>query len=57
MGAGGKRELYDLTTDPLAERDLAADNAEACAEMHGLLVDHLKACGASDAFIRLWQTA
>lgn len=54
VGAAGKAELYDLTADPLAKQDVAADHAAECAEMQARLVDHMKQHGASEKLIALW---
>jgi arylsulfatase A-like enzyme len=42
IGADGQRELYDLTTDPYAETDVAADHPAVADELHGKLVGWLK---------------
>ena len=55
VGAAGERELYDLRNDPLARTDVAADNAAACREMHGVLLDHLARHHATDEFLGLWK--
>ena len=57
VGPYGRRELYDLTSDPLAAKDVAAENADAVAEMHGVFLDHLKQHDASQEFLALWGDA
>lgn len=57
VGAHGRPELYDLTSDPLAATDVAADHADVCGELHGVLLDHLAAHGASEDVIGLWKSA
>lgn len=57
VGAQGRQELYDLTADPLAETDVADGNEAVMAELHGLLVEHLREHNASDATIALWESA
>ena len=57
VGALGEPELYDLGSDPLATRDLAADNPATVAELQALLVEHLKEHGAGDAAVKLWEAA
>jgi len=57
VGAHGQQELYDLTSDPLAETNVANGNGKVMAELHDLLVAHLREHGASDATVALWQSA
>lgn len=57
VGAFGRPELYDLTKDPLAERDLAAKRPGVVKEMHALLIEHLRQHNAPESFIALWKEA
>ena len=54
-GAWGRPELYDLSVDPLAQSDVAADHAPVMRDLHTAFLDHLAAHGASEAFLALWQ--
>ena len=55
MGAEGQAELYDLTTDPLAETDLAADHADVVADLHERLLAHLAEHDAPEGALALWR--
>lgn len=55
VGAEGEPELYDLTQDPLAENNIAADNEETIKELHTLLISHLREHDASEEFVSLWE--
>jgi len=57
VGALGSPELFDLSTDGLAETDVAQDHMDIVRELHPLLLDHLAEHGASDAFTSLWKDA
>jgi arylsulfatase A-like enzyme len=57
VGAYGKPELYDLTKDPLAARNVASGNRRVVAELHELFLSHLREHGASEACLALWQSA
>ncbi|NOZ20907.1 MAG: sulfatase-like hydrolase/transferase [Planctomycetes bacterium] len=57
VGAYGRRELYDMTKDPLAANDIAAENEGVVAEMHELFLSHLREHGASEEFMALWGDA
>jgi len=46
VGPGDARELYDISKDPLAERDVAAENAAVCDELHAKLTGWLESVGA-----------
>ncbi len=54
IGAQGRPELYDLSHDPLATRDVSAANADIVREMGGLLAGHLRDAGAGDETLKLW---
>ena len=41
VGAYGRPELYDLTSDPLAGHDVAADNPGVAGELRDLFLTHL----------------
>jgi len=56
VGAHGGRELYDLTRDPLAQTNVAADHPEALADMHERFLAHLQQHDAPDATLALWQS-
>jgi hypothetical protein len=55
VGAYGRSELYDLSGDPPAERDVAADHPQVVADLNNLFMQHLAEHGAGDAFRALWQ--
>jgi len=55
VGAWGRAELYDLTVDPLAKTDLAAENGPLLKELHELFLAHLASHGAAEAFLALWR--
>ncbi len=55
VGAYGRPELYDLTGDPLAEHDVAADNPEVVGELHELFLAHLKEHRAPEEVLDLWR--
>jgi arylsulfatase A-like enzyme len=57
VGAYGRPELYDLAADPLAEADLAAENAPLMGELHELFLSHLSAPRAPVACLSLWPAA
>ena len=42
----GRRELYRLADDPLAERDLAAEHPETVQAMHARILSFLEEVGA-----------
>lgn len=54
VGAEGEPELYDVTTDPLAAKDVSADNAGVVAELQELFLEHLREHDASEPFLALW---
>jgi hypothetical protein len=54
VGSHGEPELFDLRTDPLAERSIAAGNEMVIGELREHLLDHLARHGASDSLIALW---
>ena len=41
IGAEAAPELYDLTRDPYAETDVAADHADVCKDLHARLIGFL----------------
>ena len=55
VGPDGKRELYDLTADPLAEKNIINGNEAEADRMHQLLIDHMAEHGANDALINFWR--
>lgn len=55
MGSDGSPELYDLATDPLAEKNVADANPDAVAEMHGLFISHLEAHDTPDELLSFWK--
>ncbi len=54
VGAKGTPELYDLTVDPLAEKDIASSNEDAVREMHDILIAYLKEHNASENALKCW---
>ncbi len=57
VGAGGKPELYELATDPLAENDVADRHPAVVAELHRLFLEHLTEHGAPQECLELWGSA
>ncbi len=57
VGALGRPELYDLTVDPLAMKDIAADNSEMVKTLHELFMAYLSDHRASEEFLSLWERA
>ena len=55
VGAYGRPELYDLTTDPLATKDIAAENEEVVKALHELFIVNLYEHSASEEFLSLWE--
>ena len=55
VGAYGRPELYDLTADPAAEQDVAADHARVVADLHDLFMQYLADYRAPEAFRSLWK--
>ena len=54
IGAAGAAELYDLRTDPFAETDVAAANADVVVRLRAALADHLREHNASPSLIDCW---
>ena len=54
VGAYGHPELYDLTVDPLAANDIAADHAPVINDLHDLFMAHLSKHRATGDFASLW---
>jgi len=54
VGANGTPELYDLSVDPMAANNIAADNEDVVKEMHELLISHLKEYNAPDDTLKCW---
>jgi arylsulfatase A-like enzyme len=55
VGARGRPELYDLSVDPLAESDIAADHGEIVKELHQLFLDYLTEHNAPTEWMALWR--
>ncbi len=55
VGAYGRPELYDLSVDPLAARDIAADEQQTVDDLHALFTSHLSDHRSSEAFLSLWE--
>lgn len=55
VGAYGRPELYDLTRDPLAGHDVAADNPGVASELRDLFLTHLAEHRAPAELLELWQ--
>ena len=55
LGAEGAPELYDLGADPLAQKDIAADNPDVVKSMHERFVAHLKEHNAPEAIVGFWE--
>jgi len=56
VGAYGRPELYDLSVDPLAATDIAANHPAVVQELHALFLEHLTRHDASESFLSLWQS-
>ena len=54
VGANGTPELYDLSTDPLAAVDIAANHGDVVREMHDLLISYLQDYSAPDDILKCW---
>ena len=54
VGAYGQPELYDLTADPTAANDIAADHSGVVNDLHNLFMAHLSDHQAPEAFAALW---
>jgi arylsulfatase A-like enzyme len=54
VGAQGRPELYDLSVDRLAARDVAADHEAEVHGLHELFLQHLSKHGAPDEVMALW---
>ena len=57
IGVDGTQELFDLSADPLAERNVVEGNASIVAELHERFIGHLNEHNAPDNFIKLWGDA
>jgi len=55
LGARGNPELYELANDPLAARDVAADNPDVVAQCHRTLLEHLAEHEAPEACLAIWR--
>ena len=55
VGADGSPELYDITDDPEATEDIAADNRETVRELHEMFIEHLRSHGADDESLTMWK--
>lgn len=55
VGAQGRPELYALTTDPLAEHDLAAQHPDIVTQLQQVFLTYLSEHGASEAVMALWK--
>lgn len=55
VGVEGQEELYDLSVDPLAAHDVAAEHEETLEDLRELLASHLSDHHADEAFVSLWK--
>jgi len=55
MGPQGRAELYDLDQDPFADHDLIDTHPGPAADLHALLLEHLKQHRAPAEQLALWQ--
>ena len=55
IGEVGLPELYDLTSDPLAKKNIAEGNLEILSELQQLFLSHLSDHKAPDNFLSLWK--
>ncbi len=54
-GPHGWPQLYDLTTDPLAEKNLKQEYPEKMAELHTALIDYMRALDAPAEAVAVWE--
>jgi arylsulfatase A-like enzyme len=54
IGSHGAEELYDLSTDPLAAKDIASQHPDVCRDMREMLRKHLTDLKAPEETIRMW---
>jgi arylsulfatase A-like enzyme len=57
VGALGRPELYDLSVDPLAERDVAPAHPDVVDELQRDLLTHLEDHAAAGSVLELWRSA
>jgi len=57
VGAAGGVELYDLASDPMATRNIAAGNPTVVVELHDALMAHLGEHDAPPDVMKLWHEA
>jgi arylsulfatase A-like enzyme len=55
VGAEGGPELYELESDPLAERNVATAHTGKIGELHERFLDHLRRHRASEEFVAVWS--
>jgi arylsulfatase A-like enzyme len=48
IGPDGKQQLFDLTTDPYGETDVASDNPDVVQSLHSRLIDWLESLDAPE---------
>ena len=56
VGAQGAQELFDLTVDPLAENDVAADHPQVVAGLHERFLGHLRDHNCPEPTLALWES-
>ena len=54
VGPTGKRELYNIEADPLAQVNVAKDYPERVNELHDALIEHIKSHRGSDEWMELF---
>lgn len=55
VGMDGSRELFYLTEDPLAEKNIFVDNMEKADEIHKMFIEYIKSLGASNEMLAFWE--
>ncbi len=55
VGAHGGPELYDLTKDPFAVRDIASRNISTLKKLHKQFLEHLYEYSAPEPFVHLFK--
>ena len=55
VGADGRPELYDLSSDRLARNNIAAGQSDTLDDLHGLFLAHLAENNAPDDVVAIWS--
>lgn len=54
VGHNGPAELFDLSVDPFAEQDVAADHTDVTGSLFDGFIDHLQKHNASKELVKCW---